>query len=264
MLGAIIGDVVGSRFEFNNYRHKDFSLFTNYCTPTDDSVMTLAVAEAILNCKGDYSKLAAQAVACMQKWGREYPGAGYGGNFRHWLVNPKPQPYNSFGNGSAMRVSPCGWAAQSLEEAIRLADLVTAVTHNHPEGMKGAEATAAAIYLARTGSDQQEIRQYLEKNYYRWDFTLDAIRDTYEFDESCQGSVPQAFEAFFEAQSLEETIRNAVSLGGDCDTTGAIAGGVAGAYFGVPEELRRQVWPFLDHKMRATVTAFEKKFMTKA
>ena len=260
MLGAIIGDVVGSRFEFNNYRHKDFSLFTNYCTPTDDSVMTLAVAEAILNCKGDYSKLAAQAVACMQKWGREYPGAGYGGNFRHWLVNPKPQPYNSFGNGSAMRVSPCGWAAQSLEEAIRLADLVTAVTHNHPEGMKGAEATAAAIYLARTGSDQQEIRQYLEKNYYRWDFTLDAIRDTYEFDESCQGSVPQALEAFFEAKSFEDTIRNAISLGGDCDTTGAIAGGIAGAYFGVPEELSRQVLPFLDAKMRATLEAFETKF----
>ena len=264
MLGAIIGDVIGSRFEFNTYKHKEFPLFTKACQPTDDSVMTLAVAEAILNCAGDYSDLSEQAVLCMQKWGRKYPYAGYGGNFRGWLVEEDPRPYNSFGNGSAMRVSPCGFAAASLEEALKLADLVTVVTHNHPEGMKGAEATAAAIFLARSGFDKPEIRKYLEKHYYKWDFTLDSIRADYEFDETCPGSMTQALEAFFEAQSFEDTIRNAVSIGGDCDTTGAIAGSIASAYYGVPAELRKQVLPFLERPMRETLFAFEEKFETKA
>ena len=178
MLGAIIGDIAGSRFEWNNKKSKDFELLTHIkgCHPTDDSVMTLAVAEAIMNCCGDYASLARETVSCMQSLGRQYPDAGYGGRFRSWLYSGDPQPYNSYGNGAAMRVSPCGYAASTLNEAIELARAVTAVTHNHPEGMKAAEAVAAAVFLARDGKSMLEIRDYIEDNYYKISFTLDSIR----------------------------------------------------------------------------------------
>ena len=180
MLGAIIGDIVGSRFEWNNNRSKQFDFLTYKCFPTDDSIMSLAVARAILISKPDYSDLSKNTVECMQSIGRNYPNCGYGGGFYRWMFSDNPQPYNSYLNGAAMRVSAAGFAAGSLEEAERLSKLVTEVTHNHPEGIKGAEATAVAIYIAKTGSSMLEIRDYIDAHYYPMNFTLDENRDTYK------------------------------------------------------------------------------------
>ena len=264
MLGAIIGDIVGSRFEWHNIKSKEFELFNERCEPTDDSIMTLALAEAILICDGDLDRLSEEAVKQMREYGRRYPRAGYGGHFMQWIFSDDPKPYNSFGNGSAMRVSPCGFAASSLEEAVALARAVTRVTHDHPEGMKGAESVAAAIYLARTGKSKEEIRRYVEEHYYKLDFTLDEIRPTYKFDVTCQGSVPQAFEAFFESDGFEDAIRNAISIGGDSDTVAAITGGIAQAYYGIPDELRtRVIEEFLEHRQTKVLLDFEKKYGTK-
>ncbi len=266
MIGAIIGDIVGSRFEIywkkttDGMKFKEFDLFHRKCRFTDDSVMTLAIAEALLLSEEGLGDLSQQAVCCMQKWGRLYPRAGYGGKFRHWIQDDNPQPYNSFGNGSAMRVSACAYAADSLEEVIRLAHAVTAVTHNHPEGLKGAEATAVATFLARTGRSMQEIKAYTEEHYYPIDFTLDEIRPGYFFDVTCQGSVPQALACFFESTDYENCIRNAVSLAGDTDTQAAIAGAIAGAFYGVPTEIREQGLTFLDAPLRDILTRFESRF----
>ena len=227
MLGAIIGDIVGSRFEWNNIKTKDFEFFTDKCEPTDDSIMTLAIAKAILESKKQTDKLPELTVKYMKELGRKYPNAGYGGHFGYWIRSDNSEPYNSFGNGSAMRVSACAFAADSLEEAIRLSQAVTEVTHNHLEGLKGAEATTVAIYMARTGSTIPEIKDYINKNYYKIDYTLDDIRDTYEFNETCQDTVPQSLEAFFESTDFEDAIRNAISIGGDSDTLAAITGGIA-------------------------------------
>ncbi len=261
MIGAIIGDIVGSRFEWDNIKTKAFELFTPDCSFTDDSVMTLAVAQAILNSGGDLDTLEREAVACMRALGKRYPLAGYGGKFTMWLLSKNPKPYNSFGNGSAMRVSPCGFAAKTLDEAIAMADAVTAVTHNHPEGLKGAEATAAAIFLARSGKTKEEIRAHIEQHYYRLDFTLDEIRPTYTFDVSCQGSVPQALEAFFESESFEDAIHNAISIGGDSDTIAAITGGIAEAFYGVPEELLDRALTFLDDTQMEILCAFKAEYL---
>ena len=259
MLGAIIGDIAGSRFEWANLKSKDFELMTYHCHPTDDSNMTLAVALAILKADGDWSKLPDLAVACMQDYGRKYPH-GYGSRFMEWIHSDHPQPYNSWGNGSAMRVSPCAWAASSLEEALQLSDAVTCVTHNHPEGVKGARAITAAIWMARQGSGIPEIRDCIQKNYYPLDFTLDQIRESYEFDVSCQGSVPQAIEAFVESSGFEDAIRNAISIGGDSDTIAAMAGSIAEAYYGIPAEIRDDALFFLDQPRRSVVSAFEQKY----
>ena len=260
MTGAIIGDIAGSRFEWNNIKTKQFELFTPQCRFTDDTVMSLAICQALLQWDGDYSRLGAQAVDCMQKTGRQYSNCGYGGNFQRWIFSSDPRPYNSWGNGSAMRVSGCGYAAGSLEEVIQLSRSVTEVTHNHPEGIKGAEATAVAVFLARTGKSPEEIRSYVTEHYYPIDFTLDSIRDQYRFDVSCQGSVPQAFEAFFESSGFEDAIRNAISIGGDSDTIAAIAGSVAGACYGVPDELRKRAVTYLDDPLLTILTAFENRF----
>ena len=214
MLGAIIGDIVGSRFEWNNNRNKDFDFLTYKCFFTDDSVMSLAIAKAILNCNGDYSDLSNQATKTMQSIGRPYQNCGYGGLFYNWIYSDDPKPYGSYGNGAAMRVSACGIVARSLEEAVELSRKVTEITHNHPEGIKGAEATTVAIYLARTGHSLLDIQDYINRNYYRINFKLDDIRDTYEFNETCQETVPQALEAFFESTCFEDAIRNAISIGG--------------------------------------------------
>jgi type I restriction enzyme M protein len=263
MLGAIIGDIAGSRFEFNNYKAKDFQFLHSRCKPTDDSLMTLAVAEAILSCKPDRSDLPDQAVRCMQEIGRRYPHAGYGNRFSRWLELPDPRPYGSFGNGAAMRVSPCGFAARDLEDAKMLSKMVTAVTHNHPEGLKGAEAAAVAVYLARTGKSMSEIREVICKEYYPLDFTLDEIRPGYSFDVSCQGSLPPALEAFFESTDYEDTIRNAISIGGDSDTLAAIAGGIAEAYYGIPAALREKALAFLYPDELRILTDFEKQYPPK-
>lgn len=221
--GAIIGDIVGSRFETMNYKHKDFHLFAYNNCFTDDSVMTVAVAEALLT-DGDF-------VSAMQKWGRKYPRAGYGGKFYAWIFSDDPRPYGSWGNGSAMRVSPCGLAAKSMEEAMELAEQSARVSHNHPEGIKGAKAVAAAVYMAKTGCGREEIRAYIEKNFYHLDTTLEEIRPGYGFDVSCQGSVPQAILCFLESEDFEDAIRNAISLGGDSDTIAAMAGSIAWVYY---------------------------------
>ena len=260
MIGAIIGDIVGSRFEWNNIKSKDFEFLTYKCFPTDDSVMTLALAQAILVSKPDHSDLSKNAVECMQSVGRNYPDCGYGGGFHKWMFSDDPKPYNSFGNGAAMRVSAAGFAANSIEEAKELSRIITEVTHNHPEGIKGAEATAVAIYMAKTGSSLLEIRDYIDKNYYPMNFTLDGIRATYKFNETCQDTVPQALMAFFESADFEDAIRNAISIGGDSDTLAAICGGVAEAYYGVPAEIRKHALTFLDQQLLKILVAFENKF----
>ena len=257
MLGAIIGDIVGSRFEWNNNRSKTFDFLTYKCFATDDSIMSLAIAKAILECKEDYSKLGEYAVKYMQEVGRPYPHCGFGGMFYQWMYSDDPKPYGSFGNGAAMRVSACGFAANSLEEAIALSKAVTEVTHNHPEGIKGAEATTVAIYLAREGKSILEIRDYIDKHYYPMDFTLDGICDTYTFNETCQETVPQAIMAFLESTDFEDAIRNAISIGGDSDTLAAITGGIAEAYYGIPTDIRKHALTYLDERLLKILVEFE-------
>lgn len=263
MLGAIIGDIVGSRFEWNNNKSKQFDLLTYKCSVTDDSIMTLAIAKALLESKSDYSDLSENAVKYMQNIGQHYPNCGYGGHFREWIYSDNPKPYNSYGNGAAMRVSACGFVANTLEEVKQLSKSVTEVTHNHSEGVKGAEATAVAIFLARSGKNLLEIRDYITKNYYPLNFSLDEIRDNYEFNESCQGTVPQALEAFFESKNFEDAIRNAISIGGDSDTIAAITGGIAGAYYGIPTDIRKHALTFLDERLLKILVDFENNYPSK-
>lgn len=257
MLGAIIGDIVGSRFEWDNHRSKDFELFTDDCFATDDSIMSLAIAKAILSCQGNYQALGQAAVQAMQEVGRPYPGCGYGGKFYQWIYSDNPQPYHSYGNGAAMRVSACGLAATSLAEALMLSRQVTEVSHNHPEGLKGAEATTAAIWLARQGSSPADIRQHIQQHYYPLRFTLDSIRDSYTFNETCQDTVPQAIVAFLEATGFEDAIRNAISIGGDSDTLACITGSIAGARYGIPPALRARALSYLDERLLAILEDFE-------
>lgn len=259
MLGAIIGDIVGSRFEWDNHRSKEFELFTDECFATDDSIMTLAIAKALIASEPDYSDLSENAVKYMQGIGRQYPSCGYGIRFYDWMFSGNPVPYNSYGNGAAMRVSACGFIANSLQQSKHLSFEVTKVTHNHPEGIKGAGAVAVSVYLARSGKSIEEIRSYITENYYSLDFTLDEIRDTYEFNETCQGTVPQALQAFFESNSFEDAIRNAISVGGDSDTLAAITGGIAEAYYGVPADIRATALEFLGDRLLGIYLEFENK-----
>lgn len=263
MIGAIVGDIVGSRFEWNNNRSKDFDLLPHQCFFTDDSIMSLAVCDALMRCQLNFTDLGKQAVRSMQEIGRPYPNSGYGGSFYRWMYSDHPKPYNSFGNGAAMRVSGCGYAARSLEEAKALSKAVTEVTHNHPEGIKGAEATTVAVYLARTGKSLLEIQDYIVKNYYPIDFTLDSIRSTYQFNETCQNTVPQALEAFFESTDFEDAIRNAISIGGDSDILAAITGAVAEAYYGVPAPIRKLALTFLDKRLLKILMDFESLYPAK-
>lgn len=257
MLGAVIGDIVGSRFETKHCTDKDFELFTDECRITDDTVMTMAIAKALVECGHDFTNLSEKAVYWMRELGRQYPDSGYGDQFKEWLFSDDPKPYNSFGNGAAMRVSPCGICAESLEEAKVLAHDVTVVTHNHPDGMKGAEVTAVAVYLVHSGMSREELRAYLAENYYPLNFTLDAIRDTYTFEPSCSSSVPQALEAFFEAQSFEEALRNAVMLDADSDTIAAITGSIAKQYFSVPDSLVKKALTYVPKPLQEIAEEFE-------
>ena len=263
MIGAIIGDIVGSRFEgwtHPNCKSKNFEVFHKDCNFTDDSVMTVAVAKALLDYDGDVEMLKGFATATMQEYGMRYPNAGYGGMFRKWIRSVDPKPYTSYGNGSAMRTSPCAYAAKNLEEAIEISRAIAEITHNHPEGIKGAEATTVAIFMALHSKTIAEIREHITKNYYSIDFTLDEIRDDYSFDVTCQGSVPQALQAFFESTCFEDAIRNAISIGGDSDTIGAITGGIAEAYYGVPNKIREQALSYLDIGLKEIISAFENQY----
>ena len=247
MIGAIIGDVAGSRFEFHNRKSKDFEMFHPRCGFTDDTVMTLAVAKALQDYEvvTDMDSFKKHLVGIMHEVGVRYPYCGFGGMFYRWIFEGRTEPYNSYGNGSAMRVSPVGWYADSLEECEKLAAATAQVTHNHPEGVKGAVAVAGAIYLARTGHSMEKIKEYIG-NFYVIDFTLDEIREDYGFFEICQKSVPHALEAFFESTSFEDAVRNAISIGGDSDTIAAIAGSVAQAFYGIPEEMKEKALSYLD------------------
>lgn len=261
IFGAIVGDVIGSRFEFNNFKNKDFELFHKDCTFTDDSVMTLAIAEALLTSKKDFSDLSKNAVTVMKSLGSTFGPRGYGVRFSRWLQDKNSQPYNSFGNGAAMRISPVAFVGKSIDEVKFLSRTVTEVTHNHCEGLKGAEATAVAIFLLLKKTPISEVKKHICKNYYDINFTLDEIRNTYSFDETCQGSVPQAFEAFFEAKNFEDAVRNAISIGGDSDTIAAISGSLAQAAFGVPDTIAKNTFQYLKEPFFSIQTKFAKTFL---
>lgn len=263
MLGAILGDIIGSPYERYNHKSKDFRLFRLKSRCTDDSVMTFAVAEALAaakeqGCLEDEAAVKDLLIDAMHKWGNKYPHAGYGGRFRAWLRYEEREPYNSWGNGSAMRVSPAGWMGEDMETVRRLARWSSEVTHNHPEGVKGAEAVAAAIYLARNGSTKEEIKAYIESEFgYDLDRTCDEIRPVYIFDVSCQGSVPESIIAFLDGEDFEDTVRNAVSIGGDSDTIAAMAGSIAEAFFGIPEWLEQKAFGYFDEEMEIVYKRFQ-------
>ena len=259
MYGAILGDIIGSPYEFDmGDKTKNFPLFSKGSYFTDDTIMTLAVAEAFIGAADDDETLRRQLVESMQKWGHRYPGAGYGLRFCHWLDSYDPQPYNSYGNGSAMRVSPVAWLFHDLDTVRRMAGISAEVTHNHPEGIKGAEATAAAIFLGRTGHSKAEIKAYIENEFhYDLSRSCDQIRPGYHHVESCQETVPEAITAFLEGESFEDVIRTAVSLGGDCDTLTCIAGSIAEGFYGVPEELKQECRNRLSEDLLAVLSKFE-------
>ena len=264
MIGAILGDIVGSVYEFDNIKTKDFELFDKECFFTDDTVMTAAVAEALMKSpqitNENINVFREILIDTMHETGNKYPDCGYGGRFIIWMLNRQRKGYNSFGNGSAMRVSPVGWYAKTLEEAELIAKITAEVSHNHPEGIKGAVATAGAVFLAKIGKTKEEIKEYILK-YYNIDFTLEEIRPTYEFNETCQRSVPQAMQCFFEAESFEDTIRNVVSIGGDSDTLAAIAGGVAEAYYGIEDDMKETALSYLDETLLDITERFVKKYL---
>ena len=260
MLGAITGDIIGSIYEANNIKTKQFDLFTDKNRFTDDTVMTFAVAEALMNGGGHEN-----FIRFMKRYGLLYPRAGYGGTFVRWLASDTTEPYNSWGNGSAMRVSSCGWIANldiPIEEGLKLTEDLAKksaeVTHNHPEGIKGAQATAASIFFMRHGKSKNAIKEYKDKlkDYikdrfeYDLDFTIDEIRPIYRFDVSCQGSVPPAIVSFLESENFEDAIRNAISIGGDSDTIGAITGSIAEAAYGIPEDIKEKAMSYLDGRLK--------------
>lgn len=260
MYGAILGDIIGSPYEFDRgEKSKDFILFNRESKFTDDTVMTLAVGEALMNLKKDtdLKDVEIEVAKSMQTWGREYPNKSYGMSFREWIFEIDPKPYNSFGNGSAMRVSSVGWLYDSLERTREVAKATAAVTHNHPEGIKGAEAIASAIYLARNGAIKEEIQAYIKSEFeYDLNRKIDEIRPTYHMYEICQKTVPEAIISFLEGIDFEDTIRNAVSLGGDTDTVAAISGSIAEAFFGIPDELIVKCNKYIDGKMLSVLEKF--------
>jgi ADP-ribosylglycohydrolase len=250
MLGALAGDIIGSRFEWHNIKTKEFHLFTEDSRFTDDSVLTVAQADSLLSGEPFVQKL--------KEYFRLYPDAGYGGYFYQWAGSSCVEPYDSFGNGSAMRVSPVGWYFNDLSTVLNEARHSAAVTHSHPEGIKGAQAVAAAIFMARNGESKDDIRKFIEMRFaYDFAWSLDDIRPDYEFDVTCQGSVPQALQAFFESDGFEDAIRNAVSIGGDSDTIACITGGVAEAFYGtVPDAIAREVFARLDENLTSVTRRF--------
>lgn len=254
MIGSIAGDIIGSVYEVRPHKSKEFPLFVRSCRFTDDTVLTVAVAEAILTGR--------PYVETIRERGRRHPDAGYGGTFKQWLRSDAYEPYNSWGNGSAMRVSPIGFAFDTPEEVLREASRSAEVTHNHPEGVKGAQATALAVYRARTGSSKEEIRTEIASRFdYDLGGTVEDMRLGYSFDVSCQGTVPAAIISFLDSRSYEDAVRNAISLGGDADTLACIAGGIAEAYYGgVPEDIRTAALGYLPPDLRDIVDRFVQRY----
>lgn len=267
MYGAILGDIIGSPYEFDRGgKTKDFPLFHKDCNYTDDSIMTLAVAEALMEVPADASdeEVRQKLVERMRYHGKRYPYAGWGARFGYWLVSPDPKPYGSCGNGSAMRVSAVGWLYEDLDTVLRIAALTSDVTHDHPEGIKGAQAVAAAIFLARIGSTKEQIKAYIQENFhYDLSRTCDQIRPGYRHVETCQETVPEAITAFLEGGGFEDVIRTAVSLGGDCDTLTCIAGSMAEAFYGVPEALKRKCREYLTPDLLPILERFEERRIVK-
>ena len=255
MLGAIAGDIIGSVYEWNNIKSKEFELFSPDAFFTDDSVLTVALADSILSGE-NYGKV-------MKRYYRQYPDAGYGGSFHDWAMGEGFKPYNSWGNGSAMRISPAGYAFATLDEVLVKAAYYAAFTHNHPEGIKGAQATAAAVFLSRQGTSKEEIKSYIIKQFnYDLSRTISEIRPDYEFDVSCQGTVPQSITAFLESENYEDAIRNAISIGGDSDTVACITGGIAEAFYGnLPQNIAVAALNILDENLRGTVVRFYDKYI---
>ncbi len=259
LMGAIIGDIVGSPYEFMGAKLKKFQLFTDYCRFTDDTVMTCAIAQSLIDCKGDYTNLDKITVDNMHKIGKHYyETAGYGVMFYEWLISGSTTPYNSFGNGSAMRISAIPYVAKSLEEVKDLSRKVTEITHNHPEGIKGAEATAVAEWMALNGCSKEEIRKYIDENYYPMNYDENDLFENYKFEGSCQKTVPQSIFAFLISESYEDALIKVISWGGDTDTMGAITGGIAGAYYGIPKKIEKQGLKYLDKRMLKIVKNFNK------
>lgn len=268
MWGAIIGDLVGSYYEINNIKTKKFKFLENYkCKFTDDTIMTLAVAKSLLEFDGNFEILKDKVIQNMVHLGRKYSQCGFGNEFFKWIIKEDHAPYNSFGNGAAMRIGCCGIVGESLEQVKELSKIITSVSHNHPEGIKGAEAVSVAVYLAKIGKTKEEIKEYIIKNYYDINFTLNEIRDGYSFDLSCQRSVPQALESFFESNSFEDSIRNAISIGGDSDTIASICGCIADVYYNIPIKIRNNALTFfdknLDYELLDIIYKFETKYYTK-
>jgi ADP-ribosylglycohydrolase len=259
MLGAIVGDIVGSPYEFHNIKTTDFPLFSAESRFTDDTVMTIAVGVALHKGIGDHKQTREALIDAMHKYGQSYPMAGFGGRFSQWIFQKSREPYNSFGNGSAMRVSAAAWLYDSLDAVEDYAGISAAVTHNHPEGIKGAKSVAGSIFLAREGKSKDEIADYVTGKYgYDLSFTLDEIRQSYAFDETCQGSVPQAIRAFLESNDFEDAVRKAVSIGGDSDTIAAIAGSIAEPFYGgVPAPIWKVAQARLDDRLLGDVRKFQ-------
>ena len=261
MYGAIFGDIIGSRFEFDRGgKTKDFDLFTRKCNWTDDSVMTIAIMEALMNAgkEADTDAIHKECIRSMKKWGQKYPNAGYGVRFFNWVLTDDPEPYGSFGNGSAMRVSAAGWIYDTVERTREVAKATAEVSHNHPEGIKGAECTAAVMFLARTGKSKEEIKEYVSHEFdYDLSKTVDELRPLHEHVEWCQDSLPKALASFFEGDSYEDVVRNAVSLGGDTDTLAAIAGAMGDSMYGVPVGIITKGYDYLEEDMKDTLNDFQ-------
>lgn len=255
MLGAIAGDIIGSPYEWNKTKDYDFTMFKRGSVFTDDTVLTVALADSIMS-KKDYT-------ICMKNYYKMYPNAGYGGRFSEWAKSSNTKPYYSFGNGSAMRVSPIAWAYKSLEEVLLKAKDSASATHNHPEGIKGAQATASAIFLARIGKNKKQIKDYIVRKFgYNLNRSYEVIKANYGFDVTCQGSVPEAIVAFLESTSFEDAVRKAVSLGGDADTQGCITGAIAEAYYkGIPKSIEKKVYTYLDKNLTKITKKFIRKYV---
>ena len=260
IFGTIIGDVSGSRFEILNTKNRDFEFFHKNCHFTDDSVMTLAVAKAFLDLNDDYSDFEKKIIETMTELGRKYPNCGYGPSFRHWIMSDEHKPYGSFGNGAAMRISAVGVVAKNISEIKKLSAIVTNVSHNHSDSIIGSEATAVAIHLALNGKSKEEIKEYIESNYFMiYDLRKDTMK-LHEFHINCVETVKQSIGAFIDSDDFEDAIRNAIALGGDSDTIAAITGGIAAAYYGIPDDIYNKVLEYLDDYLIGIHDNFYKKY----